>query len=370
MAATLIGFTGIAAHAQTPDSLLLVPLWDTVYTLRSGFGYKDNVFLSHSDAQGSTFVTGGADIMALRVAPTGPQYNFFASGDANHYFSTTSRHNEYTAFAQAQVENDFSAFFKGSLAAEYFYQDQVLDVSFIDASIAGTNVTTQSAPVRGHTITARPTGRFSLPHQLWLALESPLTFQYYQEPLDDYRTTGAKLTLGWTYGYNSRMTLSYEPGWRYYNNDEALTETGEPIPGTQRKRFQQDALLTWRHYWDESKHWRTTTKLGGRLAEENGGGFSDYKMLLASAQIQYRIGPWEISGEARARWYDYDNQTVSVTDSSKLKRTDWILAGRIEREITAHLKVILGYEREATSSTDDLESYTVNTVSGSLQLEF
>jgi len=370
MAATLIGFTGIAAQAQSPDSLLLLPLWDTVYTLRSGFGYKDNVFLSHTDAQGSTFVSGGGDVMILRVSPTGPQYNFFASGDANHYFSTSSSHNEYTAFAQAQVENEFTTSFKGSLAAEYFYQDQVLDVSFIDPSIPNGSVTTQSEPVRGHTITARPAVRLDLPQKLWLALESPLTFQYYQEPLDDYWTTGAKLTLGWAYGHNSRLTLSYEPGWRYYANDEALTETGAIIPGTQRKRFQQDALLTWRHYWDEAKHWRTTTKFGGRRAEENGGGFSDYTMYLASAQIQFRAARWEISGEARARWYDYDNQTVSPTDSTKLKRTDWILAGRIEREITTHVKFIIGFEREATTSNDPLESYTVNTASGSLQFEF
>jgi hypothetical protein len=129
-------------------------------------------------------------------------------------------------------------------------------------------------------------------------------------------------------------------------------------------------LLTWRHYWDEAKHWRTTTKFGGRRAEENGGGFSDYTMYLASAQIQFRAARWEISGEARARWYDYDNQTGQPHGFNETKRTDWILAGRIEREITTHVKFIIGFEREATTSNDPLESYTVNTASGSLQFEF
>ncbi len=365
MAATLIGFTGLNLWAQTPEELLFPPLWEAVYTVRGGGGYKDNVFLSHADPQGSAFISGGADVMVLRLAPAGPQFNFFASGDVSHFLSTTPAYNEYMAFAQAQVERNLGASLKGSFGAEYFYQDQFLDVSFLDPAAGRTNTA-----VRGHTITARPGLRLDLPQQFWLALEAPVTRQFYQQPLDDYWKAGGKFTAGYGYGHRSFLSLSYEPAWRWYDTEAALTASGVPIPGTRRERFQQDAVLIWRHFWDQPRHWRTTAKLGGRLATENGGGFADYTEFFGSAQLLYRLGPWEISADARVCRYDYHTQTVSDTDPSKLRRSQLNLGFSLERELGRHLRLITGYEREETWSNDDLESYTVNTVSGSLQWEF
>ena len=368
MAATLIGFTGMVLRAQPPERFPLISLWDSVFTVRSGGGYKDNVFLSHAQPQASTFVSGGGDVMVLRVAPAGPQFNFFASADATHFLSTTPSHNEYTAFAQAQVEQNFSEALKASLAAEYFYQDQVLDVSFLDAAASSTNG--QTAAVRGHNFTIRPGTRWVLPQQFWLALETPGTRQYFELPLDDYWNAGFKLTVGRNHGHDSQLSLSYEPTWRFYDTETALTATGAPIPGTHRQRLQHNAQLLWRQYWDEPKHWRTLTRLGGRLAEENGGGFADYTQYAVSQQILYRAKPWELSAEGRIRRYDYRTQTVSATDLAKLRRTEWTATLRLERELTKHLKLITSYEHEETLSNDTSETYSVNTVGGSLQWEF
>jgi hypothetical protein len=339
-----------------------------MFTLRGGGGYKDNVFLAHTQPQASAFVSGGGDVMLLRLSPDGPQFNFFASADVSHFLSTTPSFNESTVFAQARLEQSFSPALSGSLAAEYFYQHQFLDVSFLDAAATGTN--SQTAAVRGHTLTLRPGARLALPRQFWLALEAPATRQYYEPPLDDYWNAGFKLTLGRDYGHNSQLSLSYGPGWRCYETDPALTASGAPIPGTHRQLFQQDALLTWRHYWDESKHWRTTTKLGGRVNEENAGGFSDYLQYAASAQILYAAKPWEVSAESRVRRYDYRTQTVSATDLSTRRRTEWIVTARLERALTKHLKLATSYEHEQTLSNDPSETYTVNTLSGSLEWEF
>ena len=370
MAATLIGFTGIDVRAQTPDELSLPSLWDTVCTLRSGFGYKDNVFLSHSRQQDAAFISGGGDVMVIRLAPVGPQYNFFASADASHFFSTSPSHNEYTVFAQAQVENDFGNSFTGTLAAEYFYQDQAVDASFLDDAAPVPALVMRSETVRGHTATLRPSVRWNLPGQFWLTLETPVTCQIFDEPLDDYWMAGAKLTLGRTYGHASRLSVSYEPTWRFYQHDEELTAIGTPIPGTERERFQQDAVFTWRHHWDAAKCWRTTLKLGGRITDENGAGYSNFTQGSAAAQVLYRRGGWEIFAEGRVRQYDYRTQTVSLADQSKLRRTEWLAAFGIERQLTKRLKFIANYEHEKISSNDDLESYSVNTVSGTLQFEF
>ena len=370
MAATLIGFTGLGLRAQMPEALPLPAVWDAVHTVRGGGGYKDNVFLSHANPQGSAFVSGGADVMVLRLAPIGPQINLFASADVDHFLSLSPSHDEYTVFAQAQVEQSLSAAMKASLAAEYFYQDQFLDLTFLDPAGGGTNASSHSAAVRGHTLTARPGLRLDLPGRFWLALEGVVTRQYFEQPLDDSWKAGGKFTAGHTYGHNSHVSISYEPAWRWFDTEAALTETGTPIPATRRERFQQEAILAWRHYWDEPKHWRTTTKLGGRTTSENGGGFADYTEFLGSAQILYRAKPWEVAAEGKVRNYDYRTQTVSATDPAKRRRTEWVIGFRLERDLSRHLRLVTSFEREETLSNDELETYTMNTVSGLLQWEF
>ncbi len=370
MAATLIGFTGMALRAQTPEEFLFPTVWQPAFAIRAGGGYKDNVFLSHSQRQSSPFASAGMDAILLRLNPTGPQFNFAGGGDWSHFFSTRPVHDEYTAFAQAQLEHDFRETVTGWFAADYFYQDQVLDVTLLDPSLAATNLTVVASPIRGHTITIRPGASVDLSSQMALSLEAPVARQYYDLPLDDFWKAGLKLTLGYSYGRQSQLSLGYEPAWRFYDHDPALTDTGAAIPGSHRERLQHDLMLTWRHHWDEPKRWRTIAKLGGRLTEENGGGFADYGQLSAATEIRYRAPRWEISAEGRVRAYRYESQTVSATDLSKRRRTDWAAGARVERQLLKWLKLIASYEHEETLSNDSTETYRVNTVSGSLQWDF
>jgi hypothetical protein len=368
MAATLIGFTGIASRAQTPgESLLLFPQWEPVFTLRTGGGYKDNVFLSHSQPQASAFISGGGDVMVLRAAPTGPQFNFFASADVIHFLSTTPSHDEYTVFAQAEARQNLSSILNASIAADYLYQDQFADVAFLDAS--NTNITFRPTAVRSHALVLRPAAQLDLPREFSINLETPVTRLYQEAPLDDQWNAGFKVTLTRSYGHDSRLSLSYEPTWRFYDHDPALTSSGLAITNSHRQRFLQETLLTWRHYWDEPKHWRSTAKVGGRVVEENAGGYFDYVRLYALAQIQYRSDRWHVSAESRFRQYHYENQPFGP-GQSKRQRTEWTAAAQVERKLGPHLKFAIGYEHEQTLSNDDLETYTVNTVTGSLHYEF
>ncbi len=364
MAATLIGFTSASARAQAPETLRLPALWDAVYTARAGGGFKDNVFLSHASSQAGGFVSAGADVMLLRAATTGPQLNFFASADVNHFFTRQS-YDEITAFAQAQAEQQFCGALKISLAAEYFFQDQFIDISALEATVTATN-----AAVRGHTLTARPGLRWDLPAGFWLAVEAPGTRQWFEQPLDDYWKTGGKFTAGYGYGRKSYVSVGYEPSWRWQDHDPALTATGTVITNTHRERFQLETVLQWRHFWDASSHWRTTAKFGHRQVTENGAGFADYTEWFLSGQIRYRTGPWEITADARGRRYDYDRQAVSASNPALRRREEWDASLRVERDLTPHLRAIASYERGEVWSNDERERYAVNTISGSLQWEF
>jgi opacity protein-like surface antigen len=343
--------------------VLSAPEWSTVAGGSLGFGYKDNVFLAHDNPKGAAFASAGAELLALRYAPLGPRYNFFATGDTRHFFGNDVSHQEYTAFGQALAERDFNERFLGSLAAQFYYQDQVMDVS-----VSETN--RQAIPVLGETINLRPGTRWQLAEQFSLALEAYGTRQYYNQPLDDYWEAGAKLAASHQFGHDSKITASYEPSWRAYDTDPALTATGAAITNSHRESVRHDLRLAWQQHWDAQKALRTVIGGGVRLNRENGGGYFDYVRWAATAKILYRAKAWELSAEGRFANYDYTTQTISATDAEKRNRSDWTAILGVERRLNEQLVWTLNYEYEAATSNDPLETYTVNTVSTALRWDF
>jgi hypothetical protein len=370
MAATLLGLSGIGAQAATEEEVsallaeaLLAPEWQTVVSGAFGGGYKDNVFLAHDNPQAAAFASFGAELLTLRFDPLGTSFNLFATADGRHFFGNGVSHQEYTTFTQAQVERDFNERWQGTIAAQYYYQDQVLDVSV-------TETNRQAVPVLGNTLNLRPGMRLNLTKAWWLAMEAQGTRQYFQQPLDDYWETGAKLTAGRSFGAGSKITLSYEPSWRGYDTDPALTATGDAITNSHREALRHDLRLLWHHHWNEQKTWRTVLGVGGRVNQENGGGYFDYVRWGASAKIEYRAHGWEIFAEGRYAHYDYQTQTISTTSDEKRRRGDWTAVVSVERELAEKLKWVTAYEFDTTTSNDPLEEYTVNTVSTGLRWDF
>ena len=370
MAATLLGLSRVCAQTVTDEEVaalvreaLLAPEWNTVAGGSYGFGYKDNVFLAHDNPQSAAFASAGAELLALRYAPLGPRFNFFANGDARNYFGNGVSHQEYTAFGQALAERDFTESLLGSLAAQFYYQDQVLDVS-----VSETN--RQPIPVLGETINLRPGTRLKLSEHFSLSLDAYGARQFFNQPLDDYWETGAKFAASYHFGRDSKLTASYEPSWRTYDTDPALTATGSAITNSHRQSLRHDLRLVWQQHWDEQKKWRTVLGGGVRVNQENGDGYFDYLRWAGSARILYRHKDWEVSAEGRFANYDYSTQTISATDTEKRNRTDWTAILAIERRLNEKLVWTVNYEYEAADSNDPLETYTVNTISSALRWDF
>jgi len=370
MAATLIGLSGVALRAQTEEEVsallaesLLLPDWETLFTATAGVGYKNNIFLSAVDPESSPFVSASGEIFILRLAPTGPQVTVFGNADARYYWADDVMHEEVTSFNQAALEVDLTDSLQGSIAARYFYQDQVLDVSV-------TETNRQATPVLGHTLGFEPGLRQEVCGNNWIALSTPVTRQWLEAPLDNYWEVGGALILGHGYGRDSWVTLGYEPRWRAYDTDQALTSGGDPIPGTRREAFQQDLKLSWRHHWDEFKRWRTVCTVGARQNIENGGGYSDFVRGLASARLQYRAGKWEVAAEGRLAYYDYRNQTVSASSSELRRRTEGGVLFELERRLSDGVAWHLGYEYDTVQSNDELETYDVSTWATKVSVEF
>src|SRR6266542_321477 len=276
-AAGLIAWTAYAMQAQqldlpNLDLPVLLPKWEHDLSLRTGAGYRDNIALASQSPKESAFIATGLELIFLRLPQDNTQFTFFLSADDLRYLSSGPVDKEQTAFAQALVETELGSAWRGSLAAEYLYQDQVVDVSVTEPGLT-------TIPIKGHTAIVRAGLRRDFADSYWVMVEMPVQWQFFHEPLDDYSEYGPRLTLGRTYGHQSELSVRYEVTRRLYDHEPLRDAKGVPVPNSRRESTQHDARLTWKHYWDTQRRWRTTTKLGARQSEDNGSGYFDYSKL-------------------------------------------------------------------------------------------
>ena len=367
-AAWFIVWTGYAIQAQeldlpNLDLPLPLPKWGHDISLRTGAGYRDNVALASRSPAASAFIATGLEMIFLRLPENNTQLTLFLSADDLHYLSPEPVDKEQTAFMQALVTTDCGLGWQVSFAAEYFYQDQVVDVSATEPGLTTT-------PIKGHTAIVRESLRRDFANNCWIMVELPVQRQLFEEPLDDYWEGGPRLVLGKTYGHQSELSVRYEITRRPYDNEPLRYATGAAVPNSHRESTQQDARLTWKHYWDSQRRWRTTTKLTARRSEDTGSGNFDYSKLQAGEQLLFRTAVWEVAAEAKFADYDYPVQTISAADQAKRRSREWDLTLRFERRISRFLKIFAEYDRVQSISNLASEQYAVNTVKGGLTWTF
>src|SRR5437667_1244291 len=270
--AFFLGWVRCMIQAQEFDFPILLPKWINDFSLRPGAGYRDNVGLSARSPHGSAFVASGLEMILLRLLENGTQFNFFASAEDLHFLSSSVVDREQTAFAQALMKTDCGSGWQVSLAAEYVYQHQVVDVSITEPGLT-------TVLVEGHGSVVREGLRRDFANHYWASLELPAKRQFFREPLDDYWEYGPRMTLGKSYGRKSELSLSYEISQRDYDHDPLRAADGRAIADTRRNAIQQEARLMWKKCCDPKGRWRTTSRLFAKQSEDTGSGYFDYTKL-------------------------------------------------------------------------------------------
>lgn len=338
-------------------------MWYHSVGLRGAFGYKDNVTLSHTDAQASAFWQSGLEAVVFRLPTRGWQFNFYLSADDVRYFDAPSVDNEQVVMAMAQATKDLGRRWKSTWAVNYMFQNQVFDMSatYTNGGSIG--------QVLGHTFTPRWNVRKQF-GAFWAEGEAVGTRQILDEPLDSYWQVGPRATLGYTYGRGSEATFAYQWSNLAYDTREQVDAMGAALPGTELALRVQAVELALTHVWDEKRHWQTSTRLGYEANLDNGSGFYDYGLYRIAQQVRYRAPTWEVTAQARVGFYDYVTQTVSATDPSPRQRTLVTASLRAEKKLTKHWRIHAAYHYDRSLSDLDFDDYAANMVMGGVGFEF
>jgi hypothetical protein len=354
------------AETATPPALddFKIPFWYKDFTLRSGFGYKDNVLLSSVNPEGSAFWTAGADVLVYRLPTQSWEFSAFCSFDNVGYFNkSTGVQDEQTAAAMGQVRKVLGNGWKTGIGASYLFQHQVFDVSATQ--------TTQytNTEVLGHNLTGRSFVRKDF-KPYWVEAELSLTRQWLAEPLDGFLQAGPRVTLGRTYGHDSDLSLSYQWFYVAFDSRGQVTTTGIAEPDTLLRFQVQTVELTWRHVWDGKRRWQTLTKLGLDVNQDNGSGYFDYRQYRFAQQVKYKAGTWELSAQARAGYFDFLSQPLSTTDLEVRKKTLLTASLRADKRLGKGWRIFASYAYDRSLSNLNSDQYLANTISAGLELRF
>lgn len=345
-----------------PD-LPTLSLWDTVFTLQSSAGYKDNVSLSAVRPSGSPFVRNQAEAIVFRLPVEGLEFNAFLSGEDTRFLASEVVDQERNALAHVQLKKTWSEQWTASLTGQYIYQNQVVDLS--------TSFGTPTVlAVESHTYSARLAVRRRFAGRWWWELEPTLTRQDFNSPLDDYWEGGPKISVGREHGRNSELAVSYELNHRPYDHRTQVSRAAVALPGSELAFTQHRTQLVWKHHWDEQRRWRTTAKLGYESSFDNGPGYYDFRRWQVSQQVRWTATPWEVSLTARFADYNYPHQPVAPGDSRSIERTDFNLNLHAERSLTKRVKWFLDYDFERSLANQPATGYAVNLVHSGVSLEF
>ena len=347
----------------TLSDLPTLSLWDAVFTLRSSGGYKDNVALSATRPSGSALLRNQAEAIVFRLPVEGLEFNAFVSGEDTRYLASNVVDVEQNALAHAQLKKSWGELWSAGLAGQYFYQNQVVDLS--------TSFGTPTVlAVESHTYSARLALRRQFAGRWWWELEPTLTRQDFNSPLDDYWEGGPRLAVGREYGRKSELAVSYELNHRPYDHREQVNRAAVALPGSELAFTQHRVQLIWKHHWDEQRHWRTTAKLGYESSQDNGPGYYDFRKWQVSQQVRWAAAPWEVSFTGRFADYRYPRQPVAPGALRATERTDFQLNLQIERVLTKRVKWFLDYDFERSLANQPATGYAVNAVHSGFSLEF
>jgi hypothetical protein len=360
-----------AVRAANDDDLQLfgkdlgVSLWDESFALRTGAGYKDNVFLNDTPTRGSPFFINGLDATVFRLPVDGWEYSFFMTGDDTRYWRNIGVDSEDLWLGGARIQKSIGDFWEAGSSLSYAYAAQVLDL-----------LTSEGLPSRtptkviGNTISLRPYARRTVGTNYWVELQAEATRQFYGQPAFSYWRAGPKIILGRSYGYRSDIALSYAVMDQPFDTEPRAASDGSPLAGPNLAYLAQKVELLWRHHWDAKRVWESTTRVGFDSIADNGSGYFNYFKYGCSEQLDYHAHGWTVTAMASFQYYDYPHQTADDPALDKLYETGVTLNLHVERNVTKWLKLFAEYEFEHTFSNDSVEEYAVNTVKGGLLWEF
>jgi hypothetical protein len=345
----------------TPEQIALLaemlPKWSVTADVDAAVGYKDNVALSHANAEASGFARGGFNLLVMHPAkfPDGrTDYSASVLAEGTHYFSSETVDHESLANARVDWNYRRGDVFKFNAMAGGLYLDQVLDVSDTDVQ----RVVVQSKKM---VTTFGPTLRWAPKTWWWMEAHGTARREDYRDEFNNATIGEGSLAIGWKPSNRFEARIMGEHARRRYESREQYSAGGRPLAGTLLRIVECNAEARFDVTWDAAAHWKTTTRVSLLDYGDNGSSYFNYRQRRARHRIEWKSGAWRARLEGSARRLDFEVLTVGVGISPPLRvKEEFTAELRIERKLNEQWTISTEYRWERSRCNDPIASYRMN----------
>ncbi len=332
-----------------------LPAWGGSASIETGFGYKDNLLLSHTGEERSAFVRSGVNASAIHLRlGDRTDYSFGLAAGGTHYFSGGSVDHDAHASALARWRWHQGEVFQFAFDLQGYYQDQIFDVS-------DTELQRIVAQLKVAGAIAGPTVRWRFLPWLWLEGRAVRNRRSYRETEFDHTMDVGAARLGWRPGSQFELSLAGTERARRYDSHPQYSVSGRPLTGTLLKILEREAELRTDITWDKAEHWKTTTFAGRCDFRDNGSGYSNYREGRLEQDLDWAAGNWLIHAEGEAKHQLYAVQTVGLGLNPAPRVKDIFAAQvRVERKLGERWTLYGEFNWERNRCNDPIASYNMN----------
>ena len=339
---------------EAPTAVVAPASWIRWGSVQTGFGFRDNVLLSHASEERSGFVRSGIDATVWR-APQGRAY-FLSSlkAEGTHYFSARTVNHESVAILLSEWRYRIGDVFNVSLDARGYSFDQIYDASDTDLQQVVTEVKTLGANIG-------PKVRWTLRPSWWMETQAVAKRLTYPDGVNNRSVREGTLRLGWRPDGRFEVSFAGTEGRRNYDVREQNSVSGRPLVGTQLRIAEREGELRIDATLDAAGRWKTSTRATALRFRDNGVGYLNFHQRKITHEIEWTTDAWFVALKGSARRVEFALQTVGVGISPTSQIRDDISADlQIERKISARWTVYAGYTWERNRSNDVIASYYLN----------
>ena len=341
---------GVEAALTVPDSLG----WISFGTVQTGFGFRDNVLLSHAGEERSGFVRSGLDATVWRVPRARVDYLAVVSAAGTRYFSAQTVNQEAQAIVLTEWRYRIGDGFKFSLGARGYYFDQIYDVS-------NTDLQQVVAEVKTSGVSAGPTVRWGFRPSWWIEAQADGKRETFPDGLNNRGIREGTVRLGWRPGTRIEASISGTERRRDYDRREQYSVSGRPLIDTILKVAEREGEVRLDVTLDAAGRWKTSTRASTLRYLDNGSGYLNYRHRRIAHEIEWTAGDWFVALEAAARRVEYETQTVGLGLAPPARiRDDFSAQVRVERKLGPRWTAYAEYIWERNRCNDALASYSLN----------
>ena len=342
--------------------------WDSLLTLRTAGGQKQNAILSAFNPQDTPLLVAGIEYFVSRLPVDGHGFTLFVSGDERRYLNpvevsptTAVVRGERTVLSQASYKW-YGRTWVPSMALTYLHAEQAFDA---------TEIASDPGFVRaiGDSIMLAPALRYRFPAHLYVEAGLPVNRQLFQAPVSSHWEYGPKALVGLAYGTNSSVEISFQDTSRPFDTRLQTDPLGQPLTGTLLTTHDQRYEVAWRHTWDAPHRFQTTLRGFHVARADNGAGYSDYTRRGVAVGTRFDLGPWALRSQARWSTYDFARQIISVFEPIPRTRVETDVEARIEYRWTPRVRTYVEYFHERQDSNVPADRYRSHTWLGGMEMD-